>query len=137
MPPLAAVQLKNWFPQPGWVEVRRGYKVHASSIGSEVETLATWHGPSGSAMFAAAGGSFWTVTTAVSATEAYAASATNDRWQWCQHTTSAGSFLFLVNGTDAPIHYNGSAWAAPTITGITAADAVSVISHFICTFFWG
>ena len=129
MPPLAAVQLKNWFPQPGWVEVRRGYKVHASSVGSEVETLATWHGPSGSAMFAAAGGSIWSVTANSAATEAYAATATNDRWQWCQHTTSAGSFLFLVNGVDAPIHYNGSAWAVPTITGITAADAVGVISH--------
>jgi hypothetical protein len=129
MPPLAAVQLKNWFPQPGWVEVRRGFKVHSSSIGNEVETLATWHGPAASAMFAAAGGSIWSVTANAAATESYAASATNDRWQWCQHTTSAGSFLVMVNGADAPIHYNGSVWAEPTITGITASDAVGVISH--------
>lgn len=131
MPPLAAVQLKNWFPQPGWVEVRRGFKVHASSIGAgaTVETLATWQGPSGSALFAASAGSIWTVTANAPATAAYEPSAANDRWQWCQHTTSAGSFLFMANGADAPIHYNGSAWAEPSITGITATDIVGVISH--------
>jgi hypothetical protein len=41
MPPLAAVQLKNWFPQPGWVEVRRGYKWHAWDIGSGVLTVSS------------------------------------------------------------------------------------------------
>ncbi len=129
MPVSAAVQLKNWFPQPGWVEVRRGFKVHASSIGDTVETMATWHGPSTSKMLAAAGGSIWDVTSNTAASVAYAASATSDRWQWCQHTTSAGSFLVMVNGVNAPIHYNGTAWAEPTITGITPEDAIGVISH--------
>lgn len=214
MPPLAAVQLRNWFPQPGYVEVRRGYKSHAWDIGSSVktisaidtgtetftsnthgiadgslvkfhatttlpgglsasdfyyvissatntfqvsnteggsavnitsggsgtiyvyvlseptvETLAIWRGPASSAMFAAAGGAFWNVTSNTSATLAHPAGASVNRWQWCNHTTSAGAFLFLVNGTDAPLHYNGTTWTAPTITGITPANAVSVISH--------
>lgn len=129
MPPLAAVQLKNWFPQPGWVEVRRGFKVHSAGLGDAVQTLATWQGPASSKMFAAAGGSIWDVTANAGATVSFAAAAANDRWQWCQHTTSAGSFLFMVNGADDPIHYNGSAWATPTITGITATDAVGVIIH--------
>ena len=54
-----AVQLKNWFPQPGYVEVRRGFREHAPGINSDttsVETLAVWNGPSSSNLFAAADG---------------------------------------------------------------------------------
>lgn len=208
-----AVQLRNWFPQPGYVEVRKGYRWHAWDLGSNpktvssvddatdtltsnghgladgtavkihaattlpgglsatrvyyirdtatntfklattaggtavdltsagsgtitvyeidepiVETLAVWQGPSSSKLFAAAGGAMWDVTSTEAATFAHT-SGDENRWQWCNHTTSAGAFLFLVNGTDAPLHYNGTSWVAPTITGITASDAVSVISH--------
>jgi hypothetical protein len=214
MPPLAAVQLKNWFPQPGWVEVRKGYKWHSWDVGSgvlvvssvddatdtftsnshgladdtvvkfratttlpggitasdsyyvissatntfqvsqtvggsavdlssagagtiyvyelsepTVETLAVWQGPASNKMFAAGGGAIWDVTLNAAATLAYPADAQNDRWQWCNHTTSAGQFLWMCNGADDPVHYNGSAWAEPTITGITASNIASVISH--------
>lgn len=215
MNPTSAVSLRNWFPQPGWVEVRRGYRVHAFNIGSDlitvtsadagtnlltsvshglsngtevriyvpiastipaglsadetyyvvssvndtfalsttlggsavditsagsgsffvyqlsepaIETLAVWQGPNGSAMFAVAGGAVWSVGSSESATLSRSGVSEN-AWQWCQHTTSAGSFLFMVNGTDAPLHYNGTTWTAPTITGVTPADAIHVISH--------
>lgn len=213
MDPSRAVQLKNWFPQPGYVEVRKGYRLHAYDLGSSpktvssldtatdtftsnshgladatpvkfhaetslptglqanrtyyvrdsatntfkvavtvggsavdvtaagsgtltvykvdepvVETLAVWQGPSSSQMFAGAGGAIWRVTSTTAATFSYA-SGSEDRWQWCNHVTSAGAYLFMVNGTDAPIHYNGTTWAAPSISGITATDAVHVISH--------
>jgi DNA-binding protein YbaB len=210
----AAVQLKNWFPQPGFVEVRKGCKYHAWDLGSSpktvsaidtgtdtftsnshgyadgtqvkfhaattmpvglsatrvyyiistatntfqvsrtaggaavnvtsggsgtitvykvdeplVETLALWQGPASSKMFAAAGGAFWDVTTAGAGTFSRTAGGLSNRWQWCNHTTSAGAFLFLVNGSDAPLHYNGTTWTAPSITGITPADIVHVVSH--------
>jgi len=32
MKPENAVQLKNWFPQPGYVEVRKGFRGHAYDI---------------------------------------------------------------------------------------------------------
>lgn len=127
-----AVQLKNWFPQPGYVEVRRGYREHAPSIGTpttSIETLAVWNGPASSKMFAAADGSIWDCTSAASATEDYALAATSDRWQWTNHTTSGGHYLWMCNGSDVPIHYNGTAWAAPSITGATPANIISVISH--------
>lgn len=208
-----AVQLRNWFPQPGYVEVRKGYKWHSWDLGSSpktisaidtgtdtltsnshgladgtavkiyatttipaglsatriyyvrdtatntfklatsaggtavditsagsgtitvfkadeplVETLAVWQGPSSSKMIAAAGGCMWDVTSNAAATFGYSSGSVN-RWQWCNHTTSAGAFLFLVNGSDAAIHYNGSSWVAPTITGISSSDAIGVISH--------
>lgn len=213
MKPSRAVQLKNWFPQPGWVEVRRGYRRQSWDLGSApktvtaddstdaltsaghgmangtrvkvaatsalpggltatriyrvintttdtfqlskseggsaidltdtgsgtltvyeiddpaVETLAVWQGPSSSKMFAGAGGALWDVTLSAAATFSYGTSITVNRWQSCMHTTSGGHYLFMVNGTDAPLHYNGSTWAAPTINNITAADIVSVITH--------
>lgn len=208
-----AVQLKNWFPQPGYVEVRKGYKWHAWDLGSspktvssiddatdeltsnahgyangtavkihaattmpgglsatriyyvvstatntfklsksvggaavditsagsgtitvyavnepQVETLAVWQGPISSKLIAAAGGALWDVTSNEAATFSKT-SGTVNRWQWCNHTTSAGAYLFMVNGTDDPLHFSGTAWTAPTITNITASNAIGVISH--------
>jgi hypothetical protein len=40
--------------------------------------------------------------------------------------TSAGNFLYIVNGRDAPRYYNGSVWTQPVITGTTAADFIQV-----------
>jgi hypothetical protein len=131
MDKLAAVQLKNWFPQPGYVEVRKGYQQHARNIVSSstsVETLMPWNGPSSSKMFAAGGGKIYDVTASGQATEAVTG-LSEDRWQWVNQTTSAGAFLFIVNGTDAPRHYNGTTWATPSITGVTASDLIHVNVH--------
>lgn len=210
-----AVQLKNWFPQPGYVEMRRGNRPHAWDIGTgvkvvsavdtgtdtltatahglsdgdiikltstgtlpggllttrdyyvinsaantlkvslsqggsavditsagsgtislyelsqpAVETLALWQGPASSAMFAAAGGAMWGVTANQAATLSYVSTGGSNRWQWCNHTTSAGQYLVMANGADAMIHYNGTVWAAPSITGIaSSANVVQVVTH--------
>lgn len=209
-----AVQLKNWFPRPGYVEVRKGYRWQSWHLGSDpkvisgidtgtdtftsnghsyanatpvkfhasttlpgglsatrtyyvintatntfqvstraggsavdvttsgsgtisvyeldepaVETLAVWQGPTSSKMFAAAGGAMWDVTSNAAGSLAYDSGGGSNRWQWWMHTTSAGHYLFMVNGSDAPIHYNGTSWTAPTITGITASDIVTGITH--------
>lgn len=131
MDPKRAVQLTNWFPQPGYVEVRRGYKYHAWDIASDttpVESLMIWQGPASSKMFAAGGGKIWDVTSNAAASSAVTG-LSEDRWQWVNMTTSAGAFLFLVNGTDAPRHYNGTTWATPSITGITVSDVIHVNVH--------
>ena len=130
MPPLAAVQLKNWFPQPGYVEVRRGHKQHAFGLSdSPVETLAVWQGPTSSKLKAIAGGDIYDVSVSGTASVSHSASFASNRWQSTNHTTAAGQFLFLCNGVDAPLHYNGTTWTAPTITNITASNAVQAVSH--------
>lgn len=130
MPPMRAVQLKNWFPQPGYVEVRRGYRYHAWGMGdtTPVETLAIWRGPASSKMFAAAGSVIYDVTSNTAASSS-ATGLSDARWQWINHTTSAGAYLWMCNGVDAVRHYNGSAWANPTLTGVTAADVIQVWQH--------
>lgn len=37
--------------------------------------------------------------------------------------------MMIANGLDAVMHYNGSAWATPTITGVTSANLNSPILH--------
>jgi hypothetical protein len=48
---------------------------------------------------------------------------------WTQFTTPGGTFLFIVNGADAPRTFDGTSWATPSITGITASQAVHVNAH--------
>lgn len=131
MKPDRAVQLKNWFPQPGWGEIRRGFRRHAWDIVSNstpVETLMAWRGPASSKMFAAGGGSIYDVTSNAQATSAVTGLG-EDRWQHVNQTTSGGHYLFIVNGIDDPRHYNGTTWATPSITGFTASDAIQVNTH--------
>lgn len=128
-----AVQLKNWFPQPGYVEMRRGWQRHARiSSGSTVpiESLMAWNGTSSSKLFMAGATVIYDITLAGTASSALTG-LTNARWQSVNMTTSAGAFLFIVNGADAPRHYNGTVWATPTITGsgITASDFIHVNVH--------
>jgi len=131
MPKERAVKLENWFPQPGWVEVRRGYDYHAWDIVSDttpVQTLMSWQGQASSKMFAAAGTDFYNITSEGAAT-AQSLTMTNSRWQWVNMTNSGNTYLYAVNGVDEPIHYNGSSWVEPTITGVTATTLVNINVH--------
>lgn len=130
MKPLRAVELLNWFPQPGWLEVRKGFRYHSWGMGSTtpVESLMVWQGPAGSKLFAGAGEVIYDVTSNAVATSAVTGQ-TNARYQHTMMRTSAGAFLWVCNGVNAAQHYNGSAWTAPTLTGITAVDIVHVCLH--------
>ncbi|CAB4146518.1 hypothetical protein UFOVP1157_5 [uncultured Caudovirales phage] len=131
MKPDRAVQLKNWFPQPGWGEIRRGFSRHASNVVSSstpVQTLMAWRGAASSKMFAAGSTAIYDVTANASATSSLTG-LTNARWQHVNMTTAAGHYLFIVNGADSPRHYNGSAWETPSITGFTASEAIHVNTH--------
>src|SRR3990167_4219763 len=65
---LRAVQLKNFFPQPGYLEWRRGYQVQALLPGltTPIEALMPWTGLTSQKLFAAGGGSIYDVTATAS-----------------------------------------------------------------------
>lgn len=131
MPADRAVQLKNWFPLGAYGEVRRGYRYHAWDIVADdtsIETLMAWRGPASSKMFAAGGGAIYDVTSNAAASSAVT-SLSEDRWQWVNMTTSGGAYLWICNGTDSCRHYNGSTWAAPSLTGVTSSDVINVNIH--------
>lgn len=105
--------LENWVSKTGNLGLRDGYAEHGTGAGTgEVKTLAAFIGLTSQKMVAGAGGALYDVTTAGSATS-LATGFTNDRWQ----STLYNNRLLLVNGTDAPQDFNGSAVAATEWTG--------------------
>lgn len=124
-----ALRLDNWFPEERQVRVRSGFAKHTelNDFTGDVESLMAWRGPSTEKLFAAAGGSIYNVTTGGSVTQDVT-SLTSDRWQHVMFANSAGHFLYIVNGQDAPRYYNGTSWSTPTITGsgLTASNLINV-----------
>lgn len=130
IPQNRAVQLVNMIPDQGGIQVRNGYEEHATALDDAmVETLMSWNGPASSKMFAAVDESVYEVTSAGDVGSAEFGSLTNVQFQHTNFATSGGNFLFIVNGADAPRHYNGSSWATPTITVATPANFIDVVAH--------
>lgn len=127
MKPDRAVQLDNWFPQPGWVELRNGFIRHANTGTSQaVETIAAYEGVSSLALFAVSGGTIFDVT---GTTATSVSGLANSRFQFCNFATTGGNFLYMVNGADDPQYYDGSAWAVATINLLDGADFITVTPH--------
>lgn len=127
MPPENAVELVNFFPQPGYVELRRGFLEFANTgSGSFIDTLMSYQAPDTAlnTMIAASVDSLYSISvgSAVLIGSGFASS----RWQWVNFITSGGSFCWMCNGLDTPQYWDGAALTPVVITGITAEDAVNV-----------
>ncbi len=127
MPPDHAFRLINWFPQPGYCEIRKGHVLHADTgTGLPVETLAAYQGVSSRKLFAASGSEIFDVTLASSSVVSGLGSA---RWQYINFATTGGNFLYMVNGVDPPEIFNGTVWSNPVITGVTSSDIININTH--------
>jgi hypothetical protein len=128
MPPDRAVALDNWFPQLGYIELRKGHQPHSNTgeTGQPVESLMAYNASVGASdkMFAAVNGKIEDVTTGT-ASESLTG-LTNDRWQHVNFATSGGNFLEMCNGADGVRYFDGSSWATASITGVTAADLIHI-----------
>lgn len=130
MPPQNALELVNWFPQPGYVELRRGFTEHSDTgTGSAVETLMAYQSANANlnALLAASAGEIFEVTGAVSSS--IASGFTSNRWQYTNFATSGGSFGWMCNGEDVPQYYDGATLTATVITGVTPADITDVCPY--------
>jgi hypothetical protein len=135
-----AVALENWFPKPSQCEVRAGFADWATGIPGTVETIMPYNVSSaGRALFAVSNSAgtcaVYDATASGAVGAAVVTGLTNARLQHVNFTTPGGSFLFFVNGADAPRHWNGATWVAPTITGVTASTLVDVTVHKSRLFF--
>ena len=126
VPPTEAISLDNFFPARSHVQVRNGYEEHVTGLPSTVQSLMIFNSGTASTMFAASGTAVYNVTSSGSVGSAVITSLSNAQFQWVNMTTAGGSFLFICNGADAPRHWNGSAWATPTLSGVTATNIVNV-----------
>lgn len=134
MDPKAAIQLDNIFPQPGYVEIRKGHKTwNHLHVSSPVETVMAYHAANSTndKLFAAAGTAIYDVTTFTTATTSAASlgSMTNARYQFMNVGTSGGQFLWICNGADAPRTFDGSVWTTASVTGVTMTSIINCNQH--------
>ena len=125
MSPKRAVKLDNWFPQPDWIEVRKGHVIHSSCSAHPIETLATYNGLTAQTMFAVSNGTIFNATSSGAGTS-LVTGLTNSRFQYTNFATTGGNFLYMVNGADVPQYYDGTSWQTATITGISSSDIIGV-----------
>lgn len=126
--PQDALVLENVVCRPTFVEIRKGRQNHVTGFASNVETLMTYLSLSGSAkLFAATSSAIYNATTAGAVGAASVSGMTSGQWSYTQVTNVAGHFLLAVNGADAGQKYDGSTWAALSITGVatTALDFIT------------
>lgn len=130
-----AVTLVNWVAKPSYCEVRAGFTNWATGIPGTVESLMGYEAANGTEqLFAASNNAgtcaIYNATSAGAVGAAVVSGLTNARFQHVNFTTPGGSFLFLVNGADAPRHWNGTVWTTPAITGIgSPSSLVDVTVH--------
>lgn len=133
MPPVNALQLINWFPQPGWVELRRGQQNHCDTgTGTPVESVMGYMGQDTSLdiLIAASGGSLFDVTASTPST--LGTGFLSDRWQFVDYAGTGGSFLWMCNGADTPRYWDGTTLNTAVITvgagsdSFTPADMINV-----------
>lgn len=136
MDPKDAVILQNWFPKPSYCVMRSGYTNQATGIPGTVESVMGYSAPNGgnSRLFAASNNAgacaIYDVTSSGAVGAAVVSGLTSARFSHVNFTTPGGSFLYLVNGADAPRHWNGTVWTTPAITGIaTPSQLVDVTVH--------
>ena len=137
MKPGDAIVMDDMFPTPADVMLRKGIADHVTGIVDQIESLMPYNTPSGTqTLFAAAGTSFYDVTSAGAVGAAVVTGQSNARWQSLNYTNSSGdAYLCCFNGVDSPQYWNNSAWltitgvSTPAITGLTPSTIVSAATH--------
>lgn len=136
-----AVTLRNWWPTSTDCVIRGGMSDHASGTTGTVKTLAVHNAMSGtSKMFAATASGVYDSSSA-GAVGASVATSTNGYWQSVNFGDGTNNWLIMVNGTDKPNYYNGSAWTAvdavstPALTGLTTTSIIHVFQYLGRLFF--
>ena len=129
-----AVILKNFIPTSSSVALRSGSVIQSSGITGRVESLFVYNNGSSSKIFGAVTGSIYDVTTAGAVGAAVVTGKTTPRWQYVNFATPGGYYMYLVNGVDSPLLFDGTTWtvitavSTPAITGITTSSLINVTS---------
>ena len=125
MSPQDAVVLENWWVFPSQVQIRKGSADWTTGYSSPVETIVEYSPQGlGNKLFAASGTQLFDITNQGISTLVVSGK-TSARWQEVSISTPGGSFIYLFNGQDDPLLYNGTTWtsinaiSSPAITGIT------------------
>lgn len=126
MPPTDAVQLTNFVPMPTSCVLRNGYSNFATGMTGQVNTVMGLNGMSTNKLLAAVGTNIYDITAGGAVGAAVQTGLGSDKWQHVTFSNSAGTFLYMVNGIDAPRYWDGTTWTIAAITGI--ADLTKLVN---------
>lgn len=133
-PEKAATVLENWFPERRSIRLRGG-AARKARISSTLATESVFSYEVGATnrLFAATESAIYNTTSPADPDVPPAADVsgqTSGRYSTALFSTAGGSYLTVVNGTDARQLYDGTTWAtAPAITGITGDTNGDTLSH--------
>ena len=135
MKPTEAVNLDNWYPMPGYVEIRGGSTEHATGMTGNGKTLAVYTGINGSQkMFCATASGVYNVSSS-GAVGSSVAARTSGKHQTLMFGDGTNNYLIMCNGVDKPLYYDGTNWLAvdgatsPALTGVTTTKLMSPLMH--------
>ncbi len=122
-----AVIIENWFPATSELQLRLGYSEFSTGLGGQVESLMAYNGLTANKLVAAADGSLLDITsgTSVSIDTGFL----SDRWQHTNFANTSGNYLYMVNGSDDPVYWDGTTLTTPSLTGVTASNLIHINQH--------
>jgi hypothetical protein len=129
-----ALRLDNLICQPDALVTRPGSISWATGLTGVAPCFLQYQGGSTKQLFLADSVGVFNVTAA-GAVGTNLAARTAGRGRSVNFSTSAGSFLYYVNGVDTPLLYDGSVWtsitgaSSPAITGPTTTTLVDVAAY--------
>ena len=136
MPETDAVILDNWFPLPSSIAVRNGYSNYATFTGNCYSIMPYTVATSPKLFVAVQNGSTYSIYDAttggalssavVGGGGATVQALTSAKFNYTNFANTSGQYLYLVNGSDNPVYYNGSTWTVAGITGVTQANLINV-----------
>lgn len=133
MPETDAVYLDNWFCETGDVSVRNGQIQTSAYDGAE--SLMAYNGLTDNILLAAGGANIFT-GTATNGLPVYYSSLINARLQHINFATSGGKFMYMVNGENNALLFDGATVTPITgvsspisITGVDTAKFIHVNSY--------
>ncbi len=124
-----AVIIENFFPRTTSVDLRNGYTQWATGFPSAVETILAYRAGVTSKLFGISGSAIYDASATGAVGASVVSGLTNARWQYVNIATPGGNYIWLCNGSDSPLTYNGTVWANPAITGVTGSNLIHVNLH--------
>jgi len=120
MPPTDAIVLRNWFPLPYAVTMRKGWKARAVGLAPGTNpTVAEFSPVSGSpTVVAFSGGSVYAINAPGAAPLPGVAGLQSDYWQTTMFGNVGGNYLYCVDGIDPPLVYDGVTFT-PVLEDVT------------------
>lgn len=129
-----AITLDNLICQPDALVSRLGHTEWATGLTGQGAVMGQYQTGTKQQMLLADSTGVYDISTA-GAVGAALASRTTGRGQFIQFATSAGEFLYYVNGVDKPLLYDGTVWtpidsaSSPAITGVATTKFAAVTAY--------